>query len=123
MLKALGRMNPTNVAYIGLLLVFVALGTFVYALAVGSELAGVIGGSLILLAIATVVGFRVGARKRAESNDSGITIEGANVWAHPMRRQQIDRYLQTYRGTREGHARMWQAATVIDEHTEDRRAA
>ena len=122
MLKVFGRISPTNVAYICLLLAFLALGTFVYALAAGSELVGIVGSSLVVLMIAAVAGFRVGARKRAESNDSGIPIEGANIWAQPLRRQQIDRYLQTYRGAREGHARMWQAATVVDE-TEDRRAA
>jgi hypothetical protein len=85
-----------------MLLVFVALGTFVYALAVGGSLTGFIGAGLIALMIATVAGFRVGARIRAESNDSGITIEGANVWVRPLRRDQIDQYLLTYRGVRSG---------------------
>jgi hypothetical protein len=92
----------TDVAYVCFLLVFVALGTFVYALAVGSALAGIIGASLVVLMVATVVGFRIGARKRAESNDSGIPIEGANVWARPLHREQIDRYLLTYRGVQDG---------------------
>ncbi len=66
----------TNVAYVFLLLVFVALGMFVYALAAESALAGIIGASLVVLMVASVAGFRVGARKRAESNDSGIEIPG-----------------------------------------------
>jgi hypothetical protein len=116
----------TDVAYVLLLLVFVALGTFVYALATDSALAGVIGGSLVVLMVASVVGFRIGARNRAESNDSGIEIEGANVWAQPLRREQIDRYLQSYRGVRDGHEQMVQAVSAVAaEPTRliDRRAA
>jgi hypothetical protein len=96
-----------------MLLVFVALGTFVYALAVGSPLARFIGAGLIALMIATVAGFRVGARKRAESNDSGITIEGVNVWVRPLRREQIDRYLLTYRGVRNNHEQLLKSATAL----------
>jgi len=102
----------TNVAYLCFLLLFVALGTFVYALAVESALAGIIGASLVILMVATVVGFRVGARKRAESNDSGIEIEGANVWARPLRREQIKQYLATYRGIRDDHEQLLQAVAV-----------
>ena len=82
-------------AYVLLLLAFVALGTFVYALATDSVLAGIIGGSLVLLMFASVAGFRIGARNRAKSNDSGIEIEGANVISQRLRREQIDRYLPT----------------------------
>jgi hypothetical protein len=103
MLKTLRRVSMTDVAYVLLLLAFVALGTFVYALAAESALAGITGVSLVALMVASVVGFRIGARNRASSNDSGIEIEGANVWAQPLRRNQIDRYLLTYRGAREGH--------------------
>nr|WP_238889385.1 hypothetical protein [Mycobacterium sp. IDR2000157661] len=112
----------TDVAYVGLLLVFVALGLFVYALAVGSKVAGAIGASLVVLMFATVVGFRVGARRRAESNDSGIPIEGANVWARPLRREQIDRYLLTYRGVPSDPQR---TVSVLREpkNSVDRRAA
>jgi hypothetical protein len=103
MLETLRRISMTDVAYVLLLLAFVALGTFVYALAAESALAGIIGVSLVALMVASVVGFRIGARNRASSNDSGIEIEGANVWAQPLRRDQIDRYLLTYRGARKGH--------------------
>lgn len=113
MLKALGRINPTDVAYVCFLSSFVALGTFVYALAVGSALAWIIGASLVVLLTAMVVGFRVGARKRAESNDSGFEIEGANVWIRPLRREQIDRYLLNYRGVRDNHEQLLKAATAL----------
>jgi hypothetical protein len=116
----------TDVAYVLLLLAFVALGTFVYALATDSALAGIIGGSLVVLMAASVVGFRVGARNRAKSNDSGIEIPGENIWARPLRREQIDRYLQSYRGGRDGHEELLQAVAVPgSEPTRliDRRAA
>jgi hypothetical protein len=122
-LKALRRMSMTNVAYVPFLLVFVALGTFVYALATQRALAGILGASLVALIAASVVGFRVGARKRAESNDSGIEIEGSNIWARPLRREQIDRYLLSYRGMRDGHEQMVQAVAAEPTRLIDRRAA
>jgi hypothetical protein len=125
-LRALRRVSMTNVAYMLFLLVFVALGTFVYALATESAPAGIIGASLVVLMVATVAGFRIGARKRAESNDSGIEIEGANVWARPLRREQIDRYLLSYRGVRDGGTQQAPAAAVVAAEPTtlmDRRAA
>jgi hypothetical protein len=126
MLRTLRRVSMTDVAYVLLLLAFVALGTFVYALATESALAGIIGTSLVVLMVASAVGFRIGARNRSESNDSGIEIEGANIWARPLRREQIDRYLLCYRGVRNGHEQMLQAVSdVAAEPTRliDRRAA
>jgi hypothetical protein len=125
-MRALRRVSMTDVAYVVFLLVFVALGTFVYALAAEGSLAWIIGAILVVLMAATVVGFRIGARKRAESNDSGIEIEGSNVWARPLRREQIDRYLLSYRGVQAGGAQKLPAAsTVAAEPTRpmDRRAA
>jgi hypothetical protein len=104
--------SATDVAYLCFLLTFVALGTFVYALAAGSAAAGIIGAGLIVLTVATVAGFRIGARKRAASNDSGIEIDGANIWARPLRREQIDRYLQSYRTVRENHEQLLQAVAA-----------
>lgn len=126
MLRTLQRISMTNMAYVLFLLVFVALGTFVYALAAESALVGIIGVSLVVFMIASVVGFRVGARDRAKSNDSGIEIEGANIWAQPLRREQIDRYLLSYRGGREGREQTVHAlSTAAAEPTRliDRRAA
>jgi hypothetical protein len=111
-MKKLRRISATDVAYVCFLLTFVALGTFVYALAAGSAAAGIIGAGLVVLMVAAVAGFRVGARKRAASNDSGIEIDGANIWARPLRRDQIDRYLQSYRAVRENHERLLQTVAV-----------
>jgi hypothetical protein len=107
--KARRRISATDVAYVCFLLTFVALGTFVYALAAGSAAAGIIGAGLVVLMVATVAGFRIGARTRAASNDSGVEIDGANIWAQPLRREQIDRYLQSYGATRENHEQLLQA--------------
>jgi hypothetical protein len=126
MLKTMRRISLTDVAYVLLLLAFVALGTFVYALAAQSALAGIIGVILVALMVASVVGFRIGARNRASSNDSGIEIEGANIWAQPLRRDQIDRYLLSHRGGRKGHERIVPALSAVSaEPTRliDRRAA
>jgi hypothetical protein len=111
-MDAVRRVSATNVAYVCFLLTFVALGALVYALAVGSAWAWVIGAGLIVLMVATVAGFRIGARTRAASNDSGIEIEGTNIWARPLGREQIDRYLQSYRGVRESHERLLRAVAV-----------
>ena len=125
MLKVIRRVSMTDVAYVCLLLGFVMLGTFVYALAAGSAMAGVIGASLLVLLVASVVGFRIGARNRAKANDSGIPIEGANIWAQPLRREQIDRYLLSYRRGQDGEQKPPAVAVIAPESETsiDRRAA
>jgi hypothetical protein len=122
-MKASRRVSATDVAYLSFLLTFVALGTFVYSLAAGSPMAGVIGAALVVLMIVTVTGFRAGARSRAASNDSGIEIEGANVWERPLRREQIDRYLQSYRDTHESQEPLPVAVSADQPTLMDRHAA
>ncbi|KUI26188.1 hypothetical protein AU195_14440 [Mycobacterium sp. IS-1496] len=90
----------TYLAYVGFLVGFIGLGLFVYALAAGSAVAGIIGAALVISDLATVVLFRLGARKRAAENDSGIEIPGVNIFATPLEQEQIDNYLLTYRGER-----------------------
>jgi hypothetical protein len=97
MLKRSSRISLSFVAYVLLLMGFASLGAFVYALATGSYVAGAVGGALVILFGLSAVGFRAGARQIAESNESGITIDGANVWAKPLRRAQINQYLLNYR--------------------------
>ena len=117
MLKALRRVSATDVAYVCFLLTFVALGTFVYSLAAGSPMAGILGAGLVVLTVATVAGFRAGARTRAASNDSGIEIEGANIWERPLRRDQIHRYLQSYRNMQDDVEEKSAAVVVTTEPT------
>lgn len=102
----------TNVAYVSLLSGFVALGTFVYALAAQSALAWIIGVGMVTLFAAAIVGFRVGARTRAKGNDSGIEIPGENIWAQPLRREQVAKYLSSYRDMRDNHGQLLQAVAV-----------
>lgn len=90
-------MSRTYVAYLTLLAGFAALGMFVYALATGSRFTGAAGAVLVTLFTAAVVGFRAGARELAASDESGNPTDGANIWAQPLRRVQIDRYLLNYR--------------------------
>lgn len=115
-------MSKSFVAYVGLLLGFVALGTFVYAAATGSQLAAAHGAALVVVLAAAVVAFRAGVRQVAESNASGIRIEGMNIWAKPLRAAQIDRYLSTYRGVHDDveQAPEDDAVTTVDDY---RRAA
>ena len=123
--KMFKRVSMTYVAYVCLLLGFVMLGTFVYAMAAGSGMAGLIGAGMVVSLVASVVGFRLGARNRARANDSGIPIEGANIWAEPLRREQIDRYLLSYRRGQNGEQDS-RAVTVIPADSQasiDRRAA
>jgi hypothetical protein len=125
MSKVFKWVSVTYVAYVCLLVGFVMLGTFVYALAAGSGMAWVIGASLVVTLVASVVGFRVGARNRAQSNESGIPIEGANIWSQPLRREQIDRYRMSYRGGQDGEQKP-HAVTMIATESDasiDRRAA
>jgi hypothetical protein len=81
-------------------------------LAAGSYLTVAIGAALVVLFGAAVVGFRAGARKLAESNDSGIDIDSANMWAKPLRKAQIDQYLLSYRGSEADATQLPVAATA-----------
>jgi hypothetical protein len=125
MMRTLRRVSTTYVAYLLLLLAFVALGVFVYALATDSALTGIVGAGLVVLMVASVMGFRAGARNRARANDSGIEIEGANIWAEPLHREQIDRYLMSYRGGQDGdhEPRALRVVAGASEASIDRRAA
>lgn len=108
-------------AYVCLLLGFVMLGLFVYALAAGDPLATMAGSGLALFFIAAVVGFRTAARRRTESNDGNTAVDGANMWAKNLRAEQIDRYLQAHRAQRAvAEPAFEQASTIADDY---RRAA
>lgn len=130
MLRAFRKVSMTNVAYMLLLLALAALGMFVYALAAENPLAWIFGAGMVVLMIASVVGFRIGARVRAQSNDSGMEIPGENIWMRPLRREQIDGYLRRYRAVRDNHEQLLQAvavpggdATKLMEERADRRVA
>lgn len=88
MAKMVKRLSVTYLAYVSLLLGFVALGGFVYALAAGSAYAALLGSALVLCFGAAAIGFRVGPRQAAASDAA--------------RRAQVARYLRTYRGVPNG---------------------
>ena len=99
MTRALARLSNSFVAYICLLCGFAGLGIFVHAAATGSAAAVALGVAMAVCFGASAMLFRAGARKLARTNDSGIPIDAVNVWAKPLRRAQVDHYLETYRGT------------------------
>jgi thiol:disulfide interchange protein len=107
-------------AYVCLLMGFAMLGLFVYALAADSPLTMMAGAGLVLFFVAAVMGFRAAARRRAESNESGIAVDGANMWAKPLRTAQIDRYLRTHRAPRAVEPAAETAGAIAPEY---RRAA
>lgn len=108
-------------AYLCLLLGFLMLGLFVYALAAGDPLATMAGSGLALFFVAAVMGFRTAARRRTESNDSDTPVDGANMWAKNLRAEQIDRYLRAHRAQRAVvEPAFEQAGTIGDDY---RRAA
>jgi hypothetical protein len=82
-MKVLRRLPVTYLAYVCLLLGFVSLGCFVYALAAGSAFAVLIGAALVLCFGAALAGYRIGDRPT-------------------VRNEEIERYLQTYRGSSSG---------------------
>ncbi|MCV7281701.1 hypothetical protein H7J88_18900 [Mycolicibacterium flavescens] len=110
MRSLLKRVPLTLLGFVSLLLAFFALGTSIYALAAGSAVAGMIAVSMVILMAVSIFGFRAGARIRAESNDSGIDIPGENILATPLRREQIDRYMEMYRGVRDNHEQLLEVA-------------
>ncbi|KUI39249.1 hypothetical protein [Mycobacterium sp. GA-2829] len=101
MFKKLRAETVTLLAYLSFLVGFVALGLFVYALTADGSLTGVFGIAVIAAFAAAVVLFPMGARMRAKVNDSGIDIPGINIFATPLKRDQIDAYLTHYRGAPE----------------------
>ncbi|MGV0852576.1 hypothetical protein [Mycolicibacterium phlei] len=122
MRNVMQRMPWTYMGYVCLLLAFVGLGTFVATAAVGSPVAWLLGAGVVLMMAMAVVGFRIGARVRAAANESGIPIPSENIWAKPLRREQIDRYTAMYRG--EGRGQVLAMATVpAGDAAMDRRAA
>ena len=100
MLKAIGRISVPYLAYAFLLMGFVSLGVFVAALATGSDLAGLAGVGLVACFGGAVAGFRVGARKLAQSREAGDAGNNVSIFSAPPRRDQIDRYLENYRSGR-----------------------
>ena len=113
MLKALRRISVSSLAYISLLVAFVALGTFVAALATGSRWAVVLGVVLIACLAASVAGFRTAARAITRSNAIAEPGSAVSIFSTPLRQEQVDRYLESYRGGRSSVPQAARLMTVI----------
>ena len=113
MMKKLRGESITYLAYVGFLVGFIGLGLFVYALAAGSAVAAVIGALMVVSNIASVVLFRMGARKRAEENETHIEIPGVNIFATPLKKKDVDQYLVNYRGVRPNRLVSVSSATPV----------
>ncbi len=97
MFKILRSVSAVYMAYVSLLVAFVSLGAFVAALASESDLAGVAGISLVACFGGAVAGFRSGARSLAQSRGSGERADNVSIFSVPLRRDEIDQYLENYR--------------------------
>lgn len=95
------RIPATSVAYVLLLVAFVSLGAFVAALSLGSSVATVAAVALIVSFAGAVVGFRAGARRLADGRDPGAPAHNVSIFSTPLRRDEVDRYLQSYRDAAE----------------------
>ncbi|OMC34230.1 hypothetical protein A5742_13970 [Mycolicibacterium fortuitum] len=123
MLKVLGRLPVSHIAYVLLLVGFVSLGLFVTAMAFGSDLALVAGIVLIASLGGAVAGFRKSARQLDEARLPDASAHNVSIFSTPLRRDEVDRYLQNYRaesGEVDVHSQPLEMPSARREH---RRAA
>src|SRR5689334_19454891 len=84
--------------YVLLLLAFAALGLFVAALATGGDVAAILGVVLIACLTGSVLGFRAASHTIAQSRAIAAPASAVSIFSTPLRQDQIDRYLENYRG-------------------------
>jgi hypothetical protein len=90
----------TYAAYVLLLVAFVSLGALVAALAYESSLAGAAAVALAATLIASLVGFRTAAAKRAQDAAAAGSQYKLSIWTNTLHPHEVDRYRTTYRGSR-----------------------
>jgi hypothetical protein len=98
-MRRFSRISASYLAYILLLMAFVALGVFVASLAAGSRWAGATGIALIACLGGAVAGFRAGARELAQSRQPGDRGSAVSIFSAPLRQDQVDRYVESYRSS------------------------
>lgn len=103
MLKAFRRIPVSNVAYVLLLVAFVALGLFVTAMALGSNLAVVAAAAMVACLGSAVAGFRASARRLSAARLPGAPTNNVSMFSTPVDQGQVDRYREMYRA--EGQVR------------------
>jgi thiol:disulfide interchange protein len=95
------RVSATFASALGytlLLMAFAALGLFVAAMATGSGAAAILGIGLIVCMAGSVTGFRAASRKLAQSTAIAPPTSAVSIFSAPLRQDQIDAYLENYRG-------------------------
>ncbi|MBP2453854.1 hypothetical protein [Mycolicibacterium lutetiense] len=97
MFKTFRRIPISTVAYVLLLISFVSLGLFVAAMALGSGLAFVAGGALIVSFGGAVAGFRAGGRKLNATRLPGAPAHNVSMFSTLIDQGQVDRYREMYR--------------------------
>ncbi|WP_155763684.1 hypothetical protein [Mycobacterium asiaticum] len=100
MLRRFRNVYVIGLAYVALLMALAFLGGLVASLAAGSELAIAAAVGLIACLWGAVAGFRAGSRKLDQSPSVGDSINNTSIFAAPMHRDEVERYLNTYRGKR-----------------------
>ncbi|OBK72742.1 hypothetical protein [Mycobacterium sp. 1274761.0] len=100
-MKNLSRISAevaSAVGYLLLLAAFTSLGLFIAALAAGSALAAILGIGLIACLAGSVIGFRSAAQALKQSGVFAEATSPVSIFSSPLRRQEVDRYLESYRG-------------------------
>ena len=95
--RRLSASSASALGYTLLLFAFAALGLFVAALATGSGTAAILGIGLIVCMAGSVTSFRAASRKLAQSAIAAPT-SAVSIFSEPLRQDQIDAYVETYRG-------------------------
>lgn len=101
LLKDGRRISYPVVGYLLLLLQFAVLGTFVAALAFGSELAVVAGVAWAACLVGAVLCFRIGSRRLTSSREAGDPGHNQTIWSEPLRQDEVDQYHLNFRGGRQ----------------------
>jgi len=90
--------STSALGYVFLLMGFAALGLFVAALATGSHMATPLAIVLSACLAGSVVSFRGASRRLAQSDLLVEKTSPSSIFSKPLRREQIEGYLERYRG-------------------------
>ena len=97
--RRISASSASALGYLLLLMAFAALGLFVAAVATGGYgLATALGIGLSACLAGSVMGFRAASRKLAQSGVFAEATSPVSIFSTPLRPDQIDRYLENYRG-------------------------
>lgn len=100
-----------------LLLALATLGLFVPSLALGSGLAIGLGIGLIVFLAGSVVGFRTASRKLEQAAILDESAGSVSIFSTPLSRDEVDRYLENYRGGIGAATPLHRAAATVSDHS------